>query len=110
MIRVTTRQPCSQPWGDSGRDQETGRRRCDPMVQRYQHAAADRDGFLARATAPFVPIPRCACATLLAHSAPNSLMTRPFTLDDVLTSTDDDSSSGGETRTLNLAGRFRHAA
>ncbi len=81
-----------------------GRWKSDAMVLRYQHATEDRDALLARATAPFVPIPEPSPLCSAPTPRPNSLPTRAFTPDDAVTSANDEESSGGETRTLNLAG------
>lgn len=82
---------------------QRGRWRSNAMPLRYQHATSERDSYLAQATAAFVPLPDHHPEEIAPTARPNSLPTRPFTLDDALTSTNDEDSSGGETRTLNLA-------
>ena len=68
------------------------------MPLRYQHATAERPGY---GDCTFRADP---CRDR-APARPNPLTTRPFTLDDALTSQNEENqeSSGGETRTLNLA-------
>ena len=57
----------------------------------------------AHATVAFVPLPEVPPEEIAPTARPNPLPTRPFTFEDALTSENDDESSGGETRTLNLA-------
>ena len=84
-------------------DGAVGRSNSTPL--RYQDTTPERDGYLANATAQFVPLPTGPAANEIApRSRPVSMPTGLFTLDDALTSTNDDEGSGGETRTLNLAG------
>ena len=74
------------------------------MPLRYQHAIRERDGFLAEATSAFVPQPQEQPSEGIApKSRPASVSTRAFSLDDALTSDNDEECSGGETRTHNLA-------
>jgi integrase len=85
--------------------QKRGRWNSTAMPLRYQHATKERDSYLAHATAAFVPLPEVSSEEIAPTARPNPLPTRAFTLDDALTSeNDDESGSGGETRTLNLAG------
>jgi len=58
----------------------------------------ERDSYLAHVTAAFVPLPEVPSEEIAPTARPNPLPTRAFTLDDAL------KCSGGETRTLNLAG------
>jgi len=84
--------------------QKRGRWNSTAMPLRYQHATKERDSYLAHATAAFVPLPEVSSEEIAPTARPNPLPTRAFTLDDALTSeNDDESGSGGETRTLNLA-------
>ena len=73
------------------------------MPLRYQHATKERDSYLAHATAVFVPLPDVLPEEIAPAARPSPLPTRAFTLDDALTSENDEKCSGGETRTLNLA-------
>jgi len=83
--------------------QKRGRWKSTSMPLRYQHATKERDSFLAHATAAFVPLPDAPSDEIAPAARPNPLPTRAFILDDALTSENDGESSGGETRTLNLA-------
>ena len=62
------------------------------MVVRYEHASTERDAHLAKSLPPLLPVGR---PTL------DSLETGPFEI-----GSEQEESSGGETRTLNLAGLF----
>ena len=83
--------------------QKRGRWKSTSMPLRYQHATKERDNFLAQATAAFMPLPDGPPDEIAPTARPNSLPTRAFTLEDALTSENEEESSGGETRTLNLA-------
>ena len=105
MTFGTSPEPCFPASGASLAEiKKRGRWKSDAMVLRYQHATEDRDALLARATAPFVPIPEPSPLCSAPTPRPNSLPTPAFTPDDAVTSANDEESSGGETRTLNLAG------
>jgi hypothetical protein len=60
-----------------------------PMAVRYQHATSQRDAELAKSLPPLLPVGRPKL---------DSLETKPFEI-----GSDQEESSGGETRTLNLA-------
>ncbi len=79
--------------------QKRGRWKSKEMPFRFQHATS----YLAQATAAFVPLPEVPSEEIAPTARPNPLPTRPFTLDDALTSQNEEKCSGGETRTLNLA-------
>ncbi len=83
--------------------QKRGRWKSTAMPLRYQHATKERDDYLAQKTAAFVPLPGETSGEIAPRSRPSPLPTRAFTLDDTLTSENDEKCSGGETRTLNLA-------
>ena len=83
------------------------------MVVRYEHASDERDALLAQALKPFmsggnvVPIAR-GDERDRARGARDEREVEGEVADlPPLTSTNDAESSGGETRTLNLAGLFR---
>jgi integrase len=80
---------------------QRGRWRSNAMPLRYQHATQDRDAILARAIAPFVPLPTVGEEKIAPRSRPSALQTRPFDPNEAV---EQEESSGGETRTLNLAG------
>jgi hypothetical protein len=82
--------------------QKRGRWKSTVMPLRYQHATRERDSYLADKTAPFVPLP-IELNPIAPVARPNQIETRAFTPEDAVTRTTDDNSSGGETRTLNLA-------
>ena len=80
-----------------------GRWKSNLMPLRYQHANRDRDAHLAKVTAQFVPLPVIRADTFAPIARPTQIKTKKFEPSDPLTSENDAESSGGETRTLNLA-------
>jgi integrase len=83
--------------------QKRGRWKSTSMPLRYQHATKERDSYLAHATAAFVPLPEVPPEKIAPIARPTELPTRAFSLEEALSSENDEESSGGETRTLNLA-------
>ena len=80
-----------------------GRWKSNTMPLRYQHASKDRDVYLAKITAQFVPLPIVVADPLAPSARPSTIVTGIFRPNMLPTWENDPASSGGETRTLNLA-------
>jgi len=80
-----------------------GRWKSNTMPLRYQHASKDRDAHLAEITAQFVPLPTADADPSAPTARPSELRLKTFKLKNAVTRDNDAKSSGGETRTLNLA-------
>jgi hypothetical protein len=84
------------------------------MVVRYEHASDERDALLAEALNPYTPTENVvpistAAESVRARSAHDDPQVEGEVLDlPSLTSGNDEECSGGETRTLNLAGPLEH--